>query len=512
MKSFVILSLMLFLVSCKEDNQERLVIDIARQAQTIDNFAASDCWSIQHIGKWPDAKREQIARWLFSTEMDENGNPEGIGLSAWRYNIGTGSREVGEKSGIEWPWRINECPVSDNGVFDAAKQTGERWFMRKAKEYGINRFVGFVTTPPIYMTINGRTTNKGRKEISYNLASEYYTAFGDFLADVVEGIKKYDGVDLNIISPVNEPEWEWDNTLGEGTPALDSEVSAVVRVIDSVFTARNITSDLLINESGQIDYLFSDATMRPDRDNHIYNYYDPSSHLYIGDIARLKNRICAHSYWSEYPLDRLVESRKTLRTHLDKYGLDYWQTEFCPMTQNDEDIYGWGKDLSMKLALYVARIIHADITIANATAWQWWLAVTNEDYKDGLIYVEPDETHNDGTYTDSKLMWTLGNFSRFVRPGSIRLVPVSGFDEPFGLMTTAYLNSKENQLIIAAINYSDESRSTSLKLKNGKVKSAKAYITSDNKRDNLRYMPELVAGNMLCIPARSVVTYVMELK
>ena len=449
---------------------------------------------------------------MFSTAMDENGSPEGIGLSAWRYNIGTGSREVGPKSGIEWPWRINECPVASNGVFNPAKQTGERWFLRKAKEYGINQFVGFITTPPIYMTINGKTTNKGRKEVSYNLSPERYTAFGNFLADVVEGVKKYDGVDLNVISPVNEPEWEWDHTLGEGTPALDREVADVVRVIDSVFTARNITSDLLINESGQIDYLFSDSTERPGRDNHIYNFYDPSSPLYIGDITRLRNRMCAHSYWSEYPLDRLAESRHKLHTSLDKYGLSYWQTEFCPMAENDEKISGWGKDLSMKLALYVARIIHADLTIANAAAWQWWLAVTNEEYKDGLIYVQPTETNNDGTYADSKLMWALGNFSRFIRPGAVRLVPISGFDEPFGLMTTAYLDPKENQLIVVAINYSDIARTISCKIKNGQIRSAKAYITSDREDDNLKYMPELVSNKRFCTPARSVVTYVMKLK
>src|SRR5210317_1027703 len=51
--------------------------------QTIDNFGASDCWSFQMIGDWYTQNKIKIADLLFSTE-------NGIGLSAWRFNIGGG--------------------------------------------------------------------------------------------------------------------------------------------------------------------------------------------------------------------------------------------------------------------------------------------------------------------------------------------------------------------------------------------------------------------------------------
>ena len=39
--------------------------------QTIHNFAASDAWHLQYIGKnWLDAKKERIADLLFSQELD----------------------------------------------------------------------------------------------------------------------------------------------------------------------------------------------------------------------------------------------------------------------------------------------------------------------------------------------------------------------------------------------------------------------------------------------------------
>jgi hypothetical protein len=38
----------------------------------------------------------------------------------------------------------------------------------------------------------------------------------------------------------------------------------------------------------------------------------------------------------------------------------------------------------MRTALNVARVIHFDLTVTGASAWQWWTAVSEADYKDGL--------------------------------------------------------------------------------------------------------------------------------
>ncbi len=51
------------------------------ERQIIDNFAASDCWSIQRRGGWSLLNRNRVADLLFS-------QTDGIGLSCWRFNIG----------------------------------------------------------------------------------------------------------------------------------------------------------------------------------------------------------------------------------------------------------------------------------------------------------------------------------------------------------------------------------------------------------------------------------------
>ena len=83
-----------FLFVCVAGGCSRSVPDVSYQietdkpCQTMAYFSASDAWSMQFIGLWPEEKQNQVADWLFSTENDANGQPKGIGLSLWRFNVG----------------------------------------------------------------------------------------------------------------------------------------------------------------------------------------------------------------------------------------------------------------------------------------------------------------------------------------------------------------------------------------------------------------------------------------
>ena len=75
-------------------------IDPTKTFQTIEYFGASDAWSTQYIGDyWEDFLKEKTAKLLFSQKFDESGNPEGIGLSLWRVNLGgrlAGGRRIAD--------------------------------------------------------------------------------------------------------------------------------------------------------------------------------------------------------------------------------------------------------------------------------------------------------------------------------------------------------------------------------------------------------------------------------
>jgi O-glycosyl hydrolase len=100
-------------------------------------------------------------------------------------------------------------------------------------------------------------------------------------------------------------------------------------------------------------------------------------------------------------------------------------------------------------------------------------------------------------------MWAMGNFSRFVRPGAVRL-DVEGKMEIDGLMLSAYKNT-DGTLAIVAINYSQEDRPVSIDASG--MKTATAYRTSDVEGENLKHVGK-VDMKKLVLPARSVTTFV----
>ena len=152
-------------------------INLHQTVQTIQNFAASDAWACQFTGHWPDNKKEQLADWLFSSDTSASGQPKGIGLSMWRFNIGAGSAEQGDASGIKDEWRRAACFLQPDHTYNWEKQSGQLWFLQAARARGVTRFLGFLNSPPVMFTRNGKAfADKG----ACNIAPDQYTAVAVF--------------------------------------------------------------------------------------------------------------------------------------------------------------------------------------------------------------------------------------------------------------------------------------------------------------------------------------------
>ena len=86
MKHYISLLALAATIGCQA---QTFTIQTSTPRQTIQHFGASDAWSMQFIGLWDnEAEQQKIADWLFSTENDAQGQPRGIGLSVWRFNLG----------------------------------------------------------------------------------------------------------------------------------------------------------------------------------------------------------------------------------------------------------------------------------------------------------------------------------------------------------------------------------------------------------------------------------------
>lgn len=509
--------------------QRTVTISTDNVVQTMDGFGGSDAWRTQFVGKnWPEQKKNAIADLLFSKEIDAQGNPKGIGLSIWRFNLGAGSAEQGENSKVSDEWRRSECFLNADGTYDFSKQEGQRWFLQAAKKRGVEKFLIFTNSPPVHMTNNGLSFASQKNKL--NLKDGAIPKFADFLVQSIQGLEKKEGIKFDYVSPLNEPQWEWmpkngDTNSQEGTPATNQEIYEVTKALSEKLKAKKLSTEIVIAEAAQIDYLYENVNAE-NRDNQI-DYFFGKTKTNITKFSNVKNVILGHSYFTTWPIERQVLSRKLIAAEIKKNpGLKYWQSEYCILENPGEAEIpggsGGGRDLGMQTALFVARLIHNDIAVANAASWQWWTSITRVDYKDGLIYLDdgksnggtaPDYVRNDGEFHDSKLLWALGNYSLFVRPGMLRLdVPNQNeLDKANDVMLTAYKDVQHKKLIVVAVNCGKSAQQYKFDLSKGTLKNNEftPYVTSDT--SNLKRAEVQKNGN-LEIPARSVVTFVGELQ
>jgi len=484
--------------------EKTITIDASVEYQTIDNFGASDCWSFQKIGNWFEPQKEKIADLLFSVE-------KGIGLSAWRFNIGAGIN----RTTIHHPWRTVETFEISEGSYDWSRQEEERWFLQSAKDRGVEQFIAFVNSPPARMTRNG-FTNCTDGLGTTNLKPGYEGQFATYLADILKHFRDEWDITFDYISPINEPQWEWnDGSNQEGNRASNDDIKKIVTALYDELRRQGLDTQISIVESGDLRSWYQERSSMTAKYGEVYGNY-------LGDLfndentrSKIGHHLSGHSYWSDRIESQLVQDRQSLYIKLLPYlnnGWKYWMTEYCVMV-GPEGQGGRGRDLTIKTALDVARVIHYDLTILHTSAWQWWTAVSPEDYKDGLIYTDYLNNPNSQSFVESKLLWALGNYSRYIRPGSVRL-KLSGADDKYGLLGSAYLNENRDKLIVVLLNMSTTEIPVNLNVNGLNLKNNlmfTPYVTTDIVGDDLKEYTQFSSDVTYHIPARSIVTLVSQL-
>jgi hypothetical protein len=482
---------------------QQITFDRQKTFQTMHSFGASDCWSMAMIGKYyPESKKKQIAEWLFSQESDPKGNPKGIGLSMWRFNIGAGSTEQGKESKISNEWRRAESFLTDTG-YDWGKQQGQQYFLEAAKRYQVPYTLGFLNSSPVQMTKNALAIGNGRLG-EWNFDFTKIDAWSDFLVTVSNHFQ------FSYLSPFNEPQWDWGpvksgNASQEGTPINNSDLAWATRKLAENFQRTNTKTRIVIPEAAQLNYLYDPKSNRPGQDGQIDNFFSAESPLYLGNLPAVERVISGHSYFTTSPASKLISTRQELTKKVKKANLDFWQSEYCILGDNAGEITGSGVDLGMKTALYVAKVIHSDIYDGNASSWSWWLAVSANDYKDGLIYTfnglnkgENDINKYDADLYDSKTLWAVGNYARFVRPGMKRIE--ASIQQPDCLIT-GFTDNQSTVLVLINTGNAFE-----LSLKSNKE--IKTYTTSDTQ--NLSYRS--VRDERIQVLGSSIMTLVFDSK
>ncbi|MBQ6864995.1 MAG: glycoside hydrolase family 30 protein [Clostridia bacterium] len=482
-------------------NTGNTVIDTDAQYQTLRGFGASACWWGKDVGTWDNA--EDVLALLYDDQ-------KGIGLNIFRYNLGAGS--VGDEN-MYVEYNRTESFLKEDGTLDFTADAAAQNTLAIAKEIAGDdlRVCLFANSPPVSLTKNGKAYSAPVKNDSApyecNIAPENFEAYADYLYACAEYFleKGYRVVD---ISAMNEPQYAWrawynaDGSFScnqEGCHYEPQDALELLQVLIDKFDRSKVDKlgcKVSMFESGEIQGQWSvpanyiDFLLGVNKDDFFYNR----------NIRNYFDTISTHSYWSS--AETKQQAADYLNANYSNY--DIACTEYCQML-NDWNTgvhdyfeqHGATNGLGIDFGLAMANVIMDDLTILNAVEWNWWTGCSYGVYTDGLVYLDRNDHTN---LTTSKRLWCLGNFSKFIDEGAVRIACSSGVD---ALRSAAFVNP-DGETIIVYLNGTDSALTTVLPdiTENGYT----VHVT-----DATRDLEQIeMTGKQIEIPAKSVVTVVVD--
>ncbi len=456
---------------------DRMKVDTGTTYQTMESFGTSGAWWSQYVGGFEKcvddsgvSTREQIATLLFDREA-------GIGLTCYRYNLGAGSAESRKGTYSDIHRRAQSFETAP-GVYDFTKDANAVWFLEKATELGVEEVVLFCNSPLERLTDNGLAhLDKGMKS---NLSPENYQAFAAYVMDVAEHFVA-EGIPVKFISPINEPQWEWMGGQEGAHYEPEQTTEVYLAFLDELESRESLAGVKLSGpESGEwkgqaIDY--TESLLKNQR------------------LAAHFDTIDNHSYWSE------AVDKESFRNYMKVYHpeVKLRASEWCEMVN--------GSDVTMDSAIHLSQEIAEDLRILSVVSWQNWVAVAPGGYRDGLIYIDEKSQK----FRALKRLWSFGNYSRYVRPGYVR-VDIEGDSRDLEkLLPTAFTGineAGEEELVMVFVNEGTSSQEFVLEGCQGYERIA--YYETSDAHDLECVLEEEWKQGPVTVPGRSVVTVILS--
>ncbi|MBN2192537.1 MAG: hypothetical protein JW751_06945 [Polyangiaceae bacterium] len=176
---------------------------------------------------------------------------------------------------------------------------------------------------------------------------------------------------------------------------------------------------------------------------------------------------------------------------------EIWQTEMSGVMHWPEQ----GPSTDINNGVAVAEWIHSALTVGEASAWlYWWYEAYYQNDNEGLALVQ-------NSSTIAKRYFTMGNYSKFVRPGFVA-VDVTG-PVPNDVLLSAY-KSDEGAVVVVAINKGGAAAEVPITIAGGTAPTSMTpWVTSA--QDNLvsKSAVTVTGGTFTAsLPSKTVTTFV----
>ena len=423
--------------------------------QKIDGFGFSDAFGqVGSLEAMPASVRGTVLKMLFSPTS-------GAGLDIVRFGLGASAASGG-----------------------AGNLSDQEWLGRQAERFGVHTFYGDAWSAPGAFKTNGSQDNGGYLcGVPHETCSagDFRQAYAKYLATESKDFADA-GLPLKAVDFVNEPE----NAPGYAsmlmTPAQAANfVPYLGRALHKAGLQTTVAccdAEGWANSTGfEGARAYTQAVLS-----------DPQSARYIGLIT-------GHGYTSA-PMFPLTARRPV------------WETEWSTFQWWDP---AWNDGTSASGLSWADRIYTA-LTAANVNAFlYWWGTTTYKENGDneGLIVLGTPSDPTAGSYQVAARLWAFGAFSRFVRPGAVRLATTSSDPN-----VDAVAFRKGQDTVIVVINNGSSKVQVHVTLAHGALlgspASAQPYLT-DTSDDGTAEQPVTVTNGSFSTTAQAgaVVSYVM---
>jgi arabinogalactan endo-1,4-beta-galactosidase len=313
------------------------------------------------------------------------------------------------------------------------------------------------TPPPQWKSANTTSNSNGEYLLPAN-----YQNYANYLRDFVNTMKNTYNVNIYALCGSNEPDYRvsYDGCSWDGT----QELNFIRDYLGPTFATANLTTKIIVGESYANNFAITDPTLN-----------DATAANYTAIAA-------VHTYGGGPTAYPLAVSK----------GKEYWMTEMANFQAYESDMTGANGG-----GLLWANRIHTGLVNAEYNAWiYWWLS--SDASNEGLCHP---------TLGNPKRFYTMGNYSKFIRPGYIRIDATAA--PAAGITCSAYRDTTSTNFVFLATNTNGSAQSLTYNIPGIGITSVIPYIT--NSSNNLAAQAAVaVSGNSFTysLPAQSVVSFV----
>jgi glucuronoarabinoxylan endo-1,4-beta-xylanase len=419
-------------------------VDYNSPRQTFEGFGASVTWTANDLDKFSAARQAQILDLLYK--------PSAPGAALSWVRVGSFLCQYNTAPGVyDWNyWGI---------------QSEMRWLQRVNAAYGVNRYMVSSWSPPAFMKANNSCTGGG------HVLPQFYADLAALKVQWLQNAKAQLGFEAQVESVQNEPS---QRTTYDSCEWTTSELNTFIsNNLQPALAASGLTAKLMAPEPS------------------IYSNFDAAwGNPLLGNptTRAALNIVATHGYGKTDDLGKPCASCAT-------YNKPIWMTEDASLSGQ----YVGTIDDGMTWSTEIFKAMNA----GRFGAYFYWWALAVDGSNEGLVSGDPT---ND-TIQVPKRLYVIGQFSRFIRPGSVVLASTSSDST---LQVTAVRPTSGSVAVVLA-NTGRNSHTVTVNL--GGLTGAPASLTphrTSAAENQAQLAPVNVSGGSVTInvPSKSVVTLV----